>query len=266
MKSLNPCFVANWKMNKTGSESKTYLRDFVKRLEQSSSEQHADVVLAPPFTALSSVSEALNAIQAEIGLAAQNVYFESSGAYTGEISAQMLKAIGCRYVIIGHSERRSLFGESHADIHKKLKAVQDAGLLPILCIGESMQERKSGKTWSILETQLKLGLGYNIPDQDLWGNISDGLIAYEPVWAIGTGEPPIPSEVAAVHQKIGAFFLEYTSHQCPRILYGGSVSEKNIGAFMKEDSIDGVLVGGASLSPESFHKIVQTGAATKARR
>ena len=255
-----PCFVANWKMHKTLSEAEAYFRDFEKGWSQ-----HAlplEAVLAPSFTALASVSRLMKQASLEItGLSAQNVHFESAGAFTGEISAGMLFEIGCRYVMIGHSERRHLFGENDTVIHQKIRALRRTGLLPILCIGETLQERQAGKTWEILESQLSAAL--DDLEDGFTDKLSDWMIAYEPVWAIGSGETPFPEEISKIHQKIQGFILDRLKKGLPRILYGGSVSEKNIASFMNQDSIDGVLVGGASLSADSFLKIIELGAMAK---
>jgi len=257
-----PCFVANWKMNKTRAEAEVFFRDFDRMLKGSTTFL-ADLVLAPPFTALSTAAETVDA--AEIALGAQNMHYEKSGAFTGEISGDMLRELGCRYVIIGHSERRQHFGETHVDVHRKLMAAQTAGLRPIFCIGESAEDRQAGKTWTVLEKQLSEGLGQEASNRNLSESISEWLIAYEPVWAIGTGETPRPSEAAAVHARVDDFFEKRFGQKTPRVLYGGSISEKNIEDFMKEAAIDGALVGGASLSSESFYTIAALGARTKSQ-
>ncbi len=257
-----PCFIANWKMNKTHKETEAFLHAF-NRLSTKSPSDPADVLIAPPFTALSEAAKTLHEIKSDIGLAAQNVHNEKAGAFTGEISSDMLCALGCGSVIIGHSERRQLFGETNALIHRKLMAAQTAGLRPIFCIGESAEERQAGQTWAIIEKQLSEGLGADTLKVDFKEKISDWLIAYEPVWAIGTGQTPSPEETAEVHKQVGDFFAKRYETVPPRILYGGSVSEKNVEAFMKEKAIDGALIGGASLSVDSFFQIVALGARTK---
>ncbi|TAK05796.1 MAG: triose-phosphate isomerase [Candidatus Manganitrophaceae bacterium] len=255
-----PCFVANWKMNKTLGEAQEYLRTLEKRwphLPASSWE----AILAPPFIMLAPMAELLKASTLRIGLAAQNVHFEDRGAYTGEISPLMLRDVGCRYVIIGHSERRTYFGETNALIHKKLAAALRAGLIPILCVGETREEREEEKTWEVIERQLREGL------DDLRPGPSDWLIAYEPVWAIGTGLTPTPAEAEAVHLQIRDFFRSLSGEEAdtPRILYGGSVTDKNIAAFMQEEDIDGALAGGASLSADSFCNMIEQGVKAKER-
>ncbi len=266
MSRSKPCFVANWKMHKTIDESDAFIRDLDQLLLESG-DIHSRVIIAPPFTAMASIAPSLKWCKTEIGLSAQNVHFEEKGAYTGEISTGMLRDFGCAYVIIGHSERRNLFGESNEEVHQKLQAVRQAGMRPILCIGESLEERQSGLTWSILEKQLSIALGEGDSDDNLCENISEWMIAYEPVWAIGSGLTPTPDEVAGIHQQIQEFIASRFGNNLPPVLYGGSVSEKNIADFMKEVSIGGVLVGGASLAAESFHKIISLGmGAVKSRQ
>ena len=256
-----PCFIANWKMNLGIAAAKSYLMDLSKRCADNP--DFAKIIIAPPFTALDAASSILKEGQSGIALAAQNVHFAPSGVYTGEISSEMLCETGCAYVIIGHSERRILFGESDEDIHKKLGALRKAGLLPILCIGETWQDRQAGKTWQRLNGQLTAVLTDDLLESGLADTVADWMIAYEPVWAIGTGETPEPEDVAEVHLQIQALIAETVGKGAPRVLYGGSVSEKNIADFMKTPGIDGVLVGGASLSPETFFKIIAQGAKAK---
>jgi triosephosphate isomerase len=256
-----PCFVANWKMHKTIPEALDYLRTLEKSLRDLPSGAW-EAILAPPFTALAAVSAFLKGISASvrIGLAAQNVHYEEAGAHTGEISPLMLRDVGCQYVIIGHSERRVEFGETDRLIHRKIEAAFRTGLAPILCVGEKGDERKAGKTLAVIHQQLKEGLPRNPPDQKGPGL----MIAYEPVWAIGTGETPQPSEVEAVHQEIRKVLQSaWGEAEASRILYGGSVNLQNIASFMKEADIDGVLVGGASLSAETFSKMIALGTEAK---
>ncbi len=256
-----PCFIANWKMNKTLGEAEEYLRVLEKRWPQLPPSPW-EAIIAPPFTLLASMATSLKGSPLRIGLAAQNLFFEERGAFTGEISPLMLRDAGCRYVIIGHSERRTYFGETNALVHKKIGAALRAGLIPILCVGETREEREAERTWEVIERQLKEAL------DDLRPGPSDWLIAYEPVWAIGTGLTPQPDEAEAVHRQIRNFFrslFEETGADTPRILYGGSVTEKNIAAFMKKDDIDGVLAGGASLSADSFCNMIALGVQAKAK-
>lgn len=260
--SRPPCFVANWKMNMGFAATQTYLVDLIKRCARGALAP-SKIIIAPPFTALDSASNVLKEGASEIALAAQNVHFAPSGAYTGEVSTEMLCEIGCKYVIIGHSERRILFGESDEDIHQKLVAARKAGLLPILCIGETQQDRQAGKTWQRLRGQLNSVFSEEFIESSLSDTVSDWMVAYEPVWAIGTGETPEPADVAEVHRQIQTLIADNVGKGVPRVLYGGSISEKNIVDFMKTPGIDGVLVGGASLSPETFFEIIAQGASAK---
>jgi len=263
-----PCFVANWKMNKGIAEAEAFLQTFEKHAAQGFApslldNNLADIIISPPFTALSFVSEFLKRSSLRVDLAAQNVHYEGKGAFTGEIAPSMLRDVGCRYVIIGHSERRQFFGESDAEIHRKLNAIIKWGLKPILCIGETLQERLNGKTWAVLEQQLRQAFGKLLGGPAKAVSLSEWLIAYEPVWAIGTGETPAPGDAGSVLQKIQACLSEGLKGGRPRVLYGGSVNENNIEIFMKEKAIDGVLVGGASLSAEKFLEIIKRGASVK---
>jgi triosephosphate isomerase len=246
---IKPLIAGNWKMNKTVSES----LDFVRRLKAMLPKGlDRGVVIAPPFTALRSVAGETKGTV--IRVAAQNLHWEKKGAYTGEISAGMLLDCGCEYVIIGHSERRALFGETNADINRKIRAALQAGLKPIFCIGETLAERESGKTFPVLEGQLKEGLK-NISFDD----IRQAVIAYEPVWAIGTGRTASPEQAQEAHafirKIIETCFGEKVSSGLP-ILYGGSVHPGNIDSLMARPDVNGVLVGGASLEAESFARII----------
>jgi len=213
---------------------------------------HCDVVIAPPFTALAAAAEA--AAGSNIAIAGQNLYWEKQGAFTGEISAAMLLEAGCRYVIIGHSERRQFFGETDETVAKKVPAALAAGLIPIVCMGESLDERNANHTESVLKRQFQGGLGALTGEQ-----FSRILVAYEPVWAIGTGRTATPEIAAEAHhilrQDAAKRFGE--SHASAlRILYGGSVKPENVKALMAQPEIDGALVGGASLDTNSFASIV----------
>ena len=238
-------------MNKTASEAAGFIRDLQKRLPAS---PNADIVITPPFTALESARSALGP-SSWIGLGAQNVHWETHGAFTGEVSAPMLRDLGCRYVIIGHSERRTLFGERDQDIQKKVRAALTHGLAPILCVGESLAEREAGRTESVITTQLAGSLtGLAAKD------FSTITIAYEPVWAIGTGRAATTEQAVAVHRSIRLFVetgWDSETAATIRILYGGSVTPQNIGSLLASDAIDGALVGGACLNPESFATIVR---------
>ena len=246
-----PLIVGNWKMNKTASEAASFIRDLRERLPAAS--PNADVVLAPPFTSLESTRNALGP-SSWMSLGAQNVHWETHGAFTGEVSAPMLRDLGCRYVIVGHSERRALFGEGNETIQKKVRAALVHGLSPILCVGESLAEREAGRTESVVTTQLTGSLE-GLTAQDL----ATVTLAYEPVWAIGTGRAATTEQAVAVHRLIRLFVetgWDSDTASAIRILYGGSVTPQNIESLLASDAIDGALVGGACLSPDSFATIV----------
>lgn len=245
-----PLIVGNWKMHKTIREA----REFVNRLHAELMETaDKQVVLAPPFTALEAVAKILEGTGIE--LAAQNVCDREEGAYTGEVSARMLAEAGCCRVIIGHSERRAYFGEDDALINRKLKSALQHGLQPILCIGETLSEREAGRTFAVATRQLQEGLQeIGLPAAE------QVVVAYEPVWAIGTGMTASPEQAAEVHVFIrGVMSSIYGTDFGRRIpvIYGGSVNPANIKALMAQREINGVLVGGASLEAESFSRIVK---------
>ena len=212
-----------------------------------------EVVVCPPFTALPAVGEALKG--SGIGLGAQNMHWEKEGAFTGEVSPVMLKDLGCRYVILGHSERRQYFGEDDFLVNRKLSVALEHGLTPIVCIGETLAERQDGRTLQIVERQLQGGLSNN-PPETAYGI----TLAYEPVWAIGTGHTATTEQAAEVHsfirKRLAELWGEATA-TAVRILYGGSVKSDNIDGLMAEPDIDGALVGGASLKADSFARIVR---------
>lgn len=211
-----------------------------------------EVIVAPVYTALTVVGEALKG--SPIRLSAQNLHWEAKGAYTGELSAGQLKDAGCDAVIIGHSERRTYFGETDETVNKKIKAALGAGLVPIMCIGETLDERESQRTWRVLETQLKGGLAGFSPEE-----LKDLVIAYEPVWAIGTGKTATPEQAQEAHlfcRKQAAKLLGEDFARAVRILYGGSVKPDNVDRLMSEPDVDGALVGGASLKPQSFSRLI----------
>ncbi|HXX45606.1 MAG TPA: triose-phosphate isomerase [Candidatus Acidoferrales bacterium] len=244
-----PVIAGNWKMYKTAAETRAFFQAFAPLVASST---HCDIIVAPPFTSLAAAVESAGGTA--IGIAAQNLYWEREGAFTGEISAPMLVEIGCRAVIIGHSERRQFFGESDETVHRKTKAALEAGLTPIVCVGEQLTERESDLTKSVLQRQCECGLAALTPAE-----FSRILIAYEPVWAIGTGRTATP-EIAADAQRhirsvVAALFTSEIASAL-RILYGGSVKPENIKGLMAQDEIDGALVGGASLDPKSFAAIV----------
>jgi len=241
---------ANWKMCKTPQQAQEFLRAFLPIVEGHTRDE---IAICPPFVCLPAVVEALAG--QSIGVGAQNLYWEKEGAYTGEVSAGMLVAVGCTHVIIGHSERRQYFGETDDTVNRKLKAALAAGLTPILCVGEVLQERESGKTEDVLCRQCQRGLS------GISGEEARRLvIAYEPVWAIGTGKTATPQTASEAHVVVraeAAKFLGKPVADHMRILYGGSVKPENAKALMSEPEIDGALVGGASLDPKSFAAIVK---------
>jgi len=239
-----PMMAANWKMNKTSEEALQFARDF---LRMSPPVSEVDVVIFPPFTAIYPLSRALD--KTGVYLGAQNMYYETCGAFTGEISGGMLAAEGVTYVIIGHSERRHILGESDAVIAKKIQAALESGLTPVLCVGETLQEREAGDAAAVVVRQLKAalsGLGGDLPL----------VVAYEPVWAIGTGKTASDAdaqEMAALIRKELASIT--TAAERTRILYGGSVKPDNVAMFLQARDIDGALVGGASLDPHAFYRL-----------
>lgn len=248
--SNKPLIVGNWKMNNNITDS-IKLITALKNLVKESLE--VDVVLAPPYTSLYSVSVAIQETPFKLG--GQNCYWEDEGAFTGEISAPFLKDLGCEYVILGHSERRTLFGETDERVNKKIHAALNVELTPIFCVGETHQERESKKTFEVIERQLRKGLT-DLTMHDL----ENFVIAYEPVWAIGSGVNASPAQVSEAHSFIRNFIAKLydapTSNGI-KILYGGSVKASNIKEIMKVNDVNGVLVGGASLVPDEFAKIIQ---------
>ena len=243
-----PVIVGNWKMHKTIRESIHFVEQ-LKPLIQSAS---CDIIVSPPFTSLSAASKATLDTQIKIG--AQDLYWENSGAFTGEISPQMALEAGCRYVILGHSERRIIFGETSQSVSKKAAAAIAAGLIPIICLGEKEKERQSGKTHDVIGMQFRQSLASLTPEI-----VSHIILAYEPVWAIGTGMTATPQIAQEVHSYLRQLTIEMFNRSASdnvRLLYGGSVKPENISSLMVEKDIDGVLVGGASLKVESFAKII----------
>jgi triosephosphate isomerase len=250
MANRQPLIAGNWKMFKTCSEAVETARQLLKLLEGNSD---IDVMIAPPFTALALVSDIVRGSLVAVG--AQNLFWEKEGAYTGEISAPMIVSAGCKYVIIGHSERRLYFGDTDLSVNKKISAAIRNDLVPIFCVGESEKERESKDTFSVLDKQVKKGLE-NFSSDDL----KTLIIAYEPVWAIGTGKTATSLQAQEVHRflrsQIGKSFGNGLAKSI-RILYGGSVKPNNISELMAMPDIDGALVGGASLDAETFSKIVR---------
>jgi triosephosphate isomerase len=240
----------NWKMNMLVAEAESLVKDLLSGLDGS---EDVDVVVAPPFTSLVPVGKLIR--DSRIALAAQNLHWETSGAYTGEISAKMLLDVGCKHVIIGHSERRQYFGETDETVNRRLKAALSGGLEPILCVGEVLEERKAGLTGEVVDRQARQALAGISPNE-----MERLVIAYEPVWAIGTGETATPDQAQEVHAKIRGLIRDLYDEavaQELRIQYGGSVKPDNVRALMGQPDVDGALVGGASLKADSFLGIVR---------
>ena len=243
-----PLMAGNWKMHKTQAEA-TALVEGLKPHAAAVKDQ--ETVVCPPFTALAAVVRA--AAGSPIGVGAQNLHWEKEGAFTGEVSAPMLAELGCRYVIVGHSERRQHFGETDEIVQRKARAAVTVGLRPIVCIGESLRERDAGTTFDVLEAQVKGSLHGLSGDSGL-------VVAYEPVWAIGTGRTAPPAQAQEAHafvRKLLEGLLSPAAAAATRILYGGSVKPDNVRDLMAQPDLDGALVGGASLDPNSFGKIVR---------
>ncbi len=241
----------NWKMNKTAAEAVPLVEKFAALAGPSS---RVDVVLAPPFTALPAVAHVLSTQAGRFALAAQNVFWEERGAFTGEISAPMLADLGCRYVIVGHSERRHLLGETDDMVNKKVHALLRHGLRPILCVGETKAERQQGQTHAIVARHVTQGLDRITVEQ-----MKLVTLAYEPVWAIGTGDAATPDQATDVHRHIRRVVSSQWNAAIAtdlRILYGGSVTASNVSQFLTSPEVNGALVGGACLDPEGFAKIV----------
>jgi len=250
MQERTPFIAGNWKMHKTSSEAVETAGELVKLVADT---LEVDIMIAPVFTALDPVSQVVK--NSRVGLGAQNLHWEKEGAYTGEISAAMLVSAGCQYVIIGHSERRQFFGETDETVNKRIRAAIDAQLIPVFCVGETEAERNAGQTFSVLDKQVKKGLEGH--DADDLGTL---VIAYEPVWAIGTGKPDTRDQAQEVHLFLRGVLEKKFGNKLAksiRILYGGSVKSDNIKELMTMPDIDGALIGGASLEPETFSKIVQ---------
>jgi triosephosphate isomerase (TIM) len=249
-----PIIAANWKMHKTHLEAIQAVQKLSYLLDKKDSEV-VEVVICPPFTALRSIQTLIDADRLNYGLGAQNVHWEDKGALTGEISPPMLAALKCQYVVVGHSERRQHFGETDDVVARKVGAVIGAGMVPILCVGESLEERDAGRTETKVIGQVKAAVASLEP-----AAASGLVIAYEPIWAIGTGRNATPSDAGEVIGMIRATIGEQFpggAAQGVRIQYGGSVKAGNIREFMAHPEIDGALVGGASLDPEEFALIVK---------
>lgn len=249
---MRPLLIAgNWKMNKLQGEARTFMESFLPLV------QHINrvvMVICPPFTCLADIRQVLG--QSSVFLGGQNLFWEPKGAYTGEISGQMLRDAGCRYVIVGHSERRQILGENNYAVRKKVQAALEAGLVPILCVGETLQERENSRAMEVVREQLNQGLNGSSPGP---GGL---VVAYEPVWAIGTGVNASSHDaqemIAFIRQTLTESYDSDFADQVP-ILYGGSVKEENIAMFLAEPDIDGALVGGASLEADSFAAMIGLG-------
>ncbi|OQX81400.1 MAG: triose-phosphate isomerase [Candidatus Omnitrophica bacterium 4484_70.1] len=240
----------NWKMHKTNEEAKSLAQEIKQELGGFT---QGEVVLCPPFTALRSVYEVIKETNLKLG--GQDLFWEKQGAFTGEVSGYLLKDCGCEFVIIGHSERRKYMKETNEMVNKKIKSALEEKITPILCVGETLQEREKNITFEVIRTQLKEGLA-GVGEEE----ITKLVVAYEPVWAIGTGKTATPQQAEEVQGFIRKWISDNFSSSCAteiRILYGGSVNPSNIEMLMKEKDVDGALVGGASLKAETFVSIVK---------
>lgn len=244
-----PLIAANWKMHKTRSDARSFLLAFKPSV---ASIEDVDIAIAPPFPSLETVAELI--ADTPIGLAAQNVHPEPEGAFTGEVAPAMLADLACRYVIVGHSERRELFGEEDAFVNRKLHALYEHELTPILCVGESLEQREAYETEAVLQRQLRDGLEGLSSD-----HVAQLVVAYEPIWAIGTGETASPDDAETgarfIRGQIADLFDDDVA-QSVRIQYGGSVKPTNADELMSQPNVDGALVGGAALDPEAFARII----------
>ncbi len=244
-----PLIAANWKMYKTPAEADIFLRAFLPLVQD---DRRSEIVICPPFVDLTFVLQSVEDSRVRVG--AQNMHFAEEGAYTGEVSASMLTALGVTHVILGHSERRQYFAETDQTVHNKLVAALKHGLVPIVCIGEHLEERESGKTDEVLSRQISIAIQQINPAE-----LAPLVVAYEPVWAIGTGKTATPEMAAAAHLIIRSQVARVAGRPLAeglRILYGGSVKADNASSLLNQPEIDGALVGGASLDPISFAKIV----------
>jgi triosephosphate isomerase (TIM) len=249
----------NWKMFKTVHETVAQITELRRTLRDA---RNIDIVVAPPFTAIHAAAD--KARDANFAISGQDLHWEREGPFTGEVSAEMLREAGAEYVIVGHSERRTLFGETNLSVNKKIAAAIGAGLAPIVCIGETLQQRDANQTIAVLDEQLRQGLDGFTAEQ-----LNEAVIAYEPVWAIGTGRNATPAQAQEAHAhvrgRLRQWFGAEMAEQC-RILYGGSVKASNIGSLAAESDVDGALVGGASLDVREFTEIVLTSARLTAAR
>ncbi len=250
MSSRRPIVAANWKMNKTPAQTEEFLSAFLPKFGNSCG---SDAVIVPPFTSIPAAAQAL-AGNTVVGLGAQNMHNEANGAYTGEVSAEFLNALNVQYVVLGHSERRQIFGETDAFINQKVHTALGANLIPILCIGETLEERDAGKLEAVCQTQIEGGLAGVAADK-----VGDIVIAYEPVWAIGTGRTATPEQAQEAHafvRSVVATTFGADAAAKVRIQYGGSMKPGNAAELMAQPDVDGGLVGGASLEADSFFEIV----------
>jgi triosephosphate isomerase len=245
-----PLIAGNFKMFKTVAETVSYIAELTKLVK---GVRNVDVAIAPPFTAVAAAVNA--AANTSIAIGAQNLHWEREGAFTGEVSAAMIRDTGARYVIVGHSERRTLFGDTNDTVNKKTHAALTAGLVPIVCIGETLAQRDNNETMAVLDRQIKESL-----DRVTGEQLAGMVLAYEPVWAIGTGRNATPAQAGEAHFHIRSRLKQWfgldASERC-RVLYGGSVKPDNIAKLIAEPDVDGALVGGASLDAKSFFAIIQ---------
>ncbi len=248
-KKRTALMAGNWKMYKTVAEAKALVNDLKKTCAGISDRE---ILVCPPMTALAALGELLRGTNIRLG--AQNMHWEAQGAYTGEVSGSMIKEAGCQFVILGHSERRQYFGETDVTVNKKMKSAYQAGLIPIVCVGETLQEREGNEAFKVVERQIREGVAGLSTDQAL-----KLVIAYEPVWAIGTGKTATPDQAQEMHAFIRGLLKDYgpKAAESIRILYGGSVKPDNIDTLMAQPDIDGGLVGGASLKAEDFTRIIR---------
>ena len=254
-----PLIAGNWKMFKTVQETVFFVKELRSLVKDVAG---VEIAVAPPFTAVHAAAEAARA--SNIGVAAQDLFWEREGAFTGEVSATMVREAGAEYVILGHSERRTLFGDTDVTVNRKLQAAFGAGLTPIVCIGESLEQREAGATMTVLDSQLQRGLDGISAEQ-----VGLLVVAYEPVWAIGTGRVATPAQAAEAHghirRRLRAWFGAEAADLC-HVIYGGSVKPDNVIELVGQPDVDGALVGGASLDVRSFADLVRRTVKIPARR
>ena len=246
-----PLVIGNWKMHKTGAEGAALASEIAAGLPAGLDPNRAEVAVAPPFTAIAPVAEAIRS--SAVGLAAQDVFYEREGAFTGAVSAPMLAAAGCSIVLVGHSERRHVFGDSDADVRQKTRAVLEAGMRPVVCVGETAEQRDAGQAENVVRRQLQAVIA-GLSD----AHLASLAVAYEPVWAIGTGRTATPETAEAMHRAIRANVAALAGPEAAEatpLLYGGSVKGDNASAILAGANVDGLLVGGASLRADSFLSI-----------